>query len=112
LDILKELRTETGKLFHIQIGTVSLELKFTNHAKERIERWGLTEQQALETLLYPQEVLRGHHGRFIAHRRYGDHIVRAVYEYEGGVPLLVTVYFPYANRYYQGGKQHEDKILF
>lgn len=109
--ILKEEKVSNGKLLFIQVNLISVQVKFTNHAKERMKRWGLTKEQVLETLLYPEEVLQGHHGRFTAHRRYRDHIVRAVYEYEGEIPVLVTVYFPYAKRYYQGGGQYEDKIL-
>jgi len=109
--ILKEEKAENGILFQVKVDLISVRIKFTNHAKERMLKWQLNKEQVLETLLYPEEVLRGHHGRFIAHRRYGDHIVRAVYEYEGETPVLVTVYFPYAKRYYQGGGQYEDKIL-
>jgi len=109
--ILKEEKVPNGKLLLVQANLISIRVKLTNHAEERMKRWSLTKEQVLETLLYPEEVLRGHHGRFIAHRRYGDHIVRAVYEYEGEIPVVVTVYFPYAKRYYQGGGWYEDKIL-
>ncbi len=64
-----------------------------------------------ETLLTLDEVLVGHHNRFIAHRCYGQHILRAIYEYDNLMPSLVTVYFPYKKRYYEGGGQFEDKIL-
>lgn len=36
---------------------------------------------------------------------------RAVYEYEGELPVLVTVYFPLTERYFRGGGTHADKIL-
>ena len=66
----------------------------------------------VETLLLPEEVLVGHGNRYIAHRRYGDHLViRAVYEYENDLPVLLTVYFPYRERYFNGGGTYEDKIF-
>jgi hypothetical protein len=65
----------------------------------------------VETLLSPEEVLIGHRGRFIAHRGYGDHVVRAVFEYQNRLPVLITVYFPYKDRYFKGGGIFEDKIL-
>ena len=37
--------------------------------------------------------------------------MRAVYEYEEEVPVLVTVYFPYQDRYFKGGGVYEDKIF-
>lgn len=57
------------------------------------------------------EVLIGHFDRYIAHKVIGSHVIRAVYEYSGTLPVLITVYFPYANRYFQGETIHEDKIL-
>jgi hypothetical protein len=69
------------------------------------------EEIVAESLLLPEEVIIGHRNRYIAHRRYDGHLVRAVYEYEGELPVLLTVYFPYANRYFQGGGAYEDKIL-
>ncbi len=65
----------------------------------------------VETLLLPEEVIVGHGNRYIAHRRYDNHLVRVVYEYEEGVAIVLTVYFPYINRYFRGGGVYEDKIL-
>jgi hypothetical protein len=33
------------------------------------------------------------------------------YEYFDSNPLIVTMYFPYASRYYQGGGSYADQIL-
>ena len=65
----------------------------------------------IETLILPEEVVVGHGRRYIAHRRYGNHLIRAIYEYEEEMPLLLTVYFPYVNRYLKGSGIYEDKIL-
>ena len=60
------------------------------HAMERMTKWSLTPEIVGETLLDPEEVLVGHHSRFIAHRCYGHHILRAVYEYTNLIPALIT----------------------
>jgi hypothetical protein len=73
--------------------------------------WGLSEEQVLGSLLYPEEVLTGHYGRYIAHKRFGTHVVRVVYEYERKTPVLITVYYPLATRYFEGEGRYEDKIL-
>ena len=73
----------------------------TFHALERVERWRLTERQVLGPLL-PEEVLRGHRDRFIAHRRKGTRVVRVVYEYDQRLPAVLTVYCPAAKRYIVG----------
>lgn len=106
----RQLRTK-GVLYSIKAFDKILKILYLSHAIERIKKWGITEEMAAEALVLPEEVIRGHRNRYIAHRRYGDHLVRAVYEYEGKMPVLVTVYFPYVERYFKGGGIYEDKIL-
>ncbi len=55
--------------------------------------------------------MNGHNNRFIANKRYNGHIIRAVYEYDINIPVLVTVYYPTAKRYFKGGRNFADKIL-
>lgn len=100
-----------GKVYVIRIFDRIIKILFVFHAIERVKRWGITEEMVAETLLLPEEVLVGHRNRYIAHRRYGDHLVRAVYDYEDDLPVLITVYFPYKDRYFKGGEVYEDKIL-
>lgn len=76
-----------------------------------VARWRLTDQGVLAALLAPEEVLRGHRGRFIAHRRARGRVLRVIYEYEGPTPVVITVYNPLAQRYFHGGAVYEDRIL-
>ena len=39
------------------------------------------------------------------------HVVRVIYEYQGKIPVVITVYFSFAQRYFGGGGVYEDKIL-
>jgi hypothetical protein len=89
----------------------NVEILFLNHAIDRLAKWKLTPEMIGDTLLEPDEVLTGHHERFIAHKCFGKHILRAVYEYDNLIPSLITVYFPFKDRYYEGGERFEDKIL-
>ena len=100
-----------GVLHNITLSEQTHDILFLFHAKDRMKKWGITDKMVVETLLWPEEVLAGHRERFIAHRRYGDHVVRAVYEYQKELPVLVTVYFPYVERYFQGGGIYENKIF-
>lgn len=100
-----------GSLLHLSSKGKKVSLILTFHARERMRLWSLSEKRVLESLLYPEEILIGHRGRYIAHRRYGLHLVRAIYEYEGKVPILITIYYPFANRYFEGGGKYADKIL-
>ena len=100
-----------GKIYRMRIGGKVVKILVTFHCLKRMEKWDIDINDLLGTLLFPEEVLKGHFDRYIAHKRSGDHIIRTVYEYESEVPIVLTVYFPYASRYYQGGKTYEDKIL-
>jgi hypothetical protein len=100
-----------GSIYKIFAKGRTLSILLTFHTLERIVIWRLTEQAVLRTLLFPEEVLKGHRDRFIAQRRAGRHIVRAVYEYEGDMPVVITVYHPLAKRYFQGGGTYENRVL-
>jgi hypothetical protein len=100
-----------GEIYTVTANGQTVSVLFTFHALWRIAQWRLTVRSVLETLLCPEEVLRGHRGRLIAHRRDKRHVVRAVYEYEASMPEVITVYYPYAKRYFQGGGIYEDHIL-
>lgn len=110
-----EISTEkvqiSGKLFSFAIDEKVVDVLFLYHALERAKKWELSIEQIAETLFSPDEVLKGHFNRFIAHKIYNEHVLRAVYEYDNNVPVLVTVYYPYAQRYFQGGLTYEDKIF-
>lgn len=100
-----------GILYRIDCKSKTIEILFTFHAIQRIKRWNLDENKIIETLLFPEEVLLGHYKRFIAHRQYEEHLLRAVYEYDNCIPVVITVYYPYKQRYFRGGGQYEDKIF-
>lgn len=100
-----------GTVHEIRANRADVSVLLTHHALRRLEQWRLTDDLVVRALLFPEEVLIGHHGRFIAHLRRGDHLVRVIYEYEERLPVAVTVYSPFARRYFQGGGTYEDRIL-
>ena len=111
MNIITRKKHPKGILYEINVEIKNVKILFLFHAIERMKKWKITEEMIIETLISPEEVLIGHNNRFIAHKVYGEHIVRAVYEYENGMPVLITVYFPYKNKYFRGGNIYEDKIL-
>lgn len=110
-EIVSESTTVKGKLFIIKVQEIELKIFFTNHSLLRIKKWEIEINKVIETLLFPEEVIIGHRHRFIAHRRYNDHLIRIIYEYDEEIPTIVTVYYPKALRYFQGGGKFEDKIF-
>lgn len=112
LNIFKIEEKERGKIYHIRIINEEIELMITWHAIDRGEIWGVDADSVIKALVYPEEVVIGHRSRYIAHKRVGTHLVRVIYEYdENGHPVVITVYFPYAERYYKGGGTYADKIF-
>lgn len=100
-----------GEIFRIDINGSVIEILYTHHALERIKLWEIPSESVTEALLLPEEVIVGHRGRFIAHKRYGNHLIRAVYEYDATLPVVITVYYPRSNRYFEGGEKYADKIF-
>ena len=111
-EIIKIEEKERGKVYHLRINKRKIKIMITWHARGRSEIWELDMEKVLDALVYPEEVVTGHYNRYIAHKRYGEHIIRAVYEYnELEIPVVITVYFPFAERYYKGGGTYADKIF-
>ena len=111
-NIIKIEEKERGKVYHIRINKKDIELMITWHAIDRGEMWGVDVERVINALIYPEEVVIGHHRRYIAHKIEEEHLIRAVYEYdEDRIPIVITVYFPYAERYYNGGGTYADKIF-
>lgn len=111
IKIIDKQSHSRGEIYTIGIEEKTIKILFLFHTIERIKKWNLKEEMVVETLLVPEEVIIGHRNRYIAHRRYDNHLVRAVYEYEDRLPVLLTVYFPYVDRYFKGGGVYEDKIF-
>ena len=109
--IVSRLKHPKGILLKIGVKDKNVEVLLTHHALDRMALWGLSEGRVLETLLYPEEVLIGHYGRYIAHKSSRTHVIRAVYEYQKKRPVLITVYCPLKSRYFEGEGRYENKIL-
>ncbi|MBI4753548.1 DUF4258 domain-containing protein [Candidatus Desantisbacteria bacterium] len=100
-----------GVVYTINVQWHEIHIKFTHHSLERINVWELETKSVIEALLFPEEVVIGHGGRFIAHLCDNGHIIRVIYEYEGLLAVVVPVYYPYAFRYFQGGGSYANKIF-
>ena len=111
-EIIEIEEKERGKVYHIRINKKNIRIMITWHAIDRSKMWELDMERVIDALMCPEEVVIGHRSRYIAHKREDEHLVRAVYEYDkDGNPVVITVYFPYAERYYKGGGTYADKIF-
>ncbi len=110
-EIKRREKHPRGEIFTLSVGDGNVDVLLTSHAYLRTMKWGLRVKQVLEVILFPEEVVLGHRNRYIAHRLSGDHVIRVIYEYKEKLPVIITVYYPYSKRYFQGGGTYEDKIL-
>ncbi len=102
--------TPKGKYLEVDCENQLVTIIFTWHSLDAIEDYEMVLENILYFLLYPEEVVKGHANRYIAHRRLNHHLARVVYEYDGRNVIVITFYISYVNRYFREGK-YEDKIL-
>ncbi len=75
----------------------------TWHALDGADDYNISVNELLNFLIYPEEVIKGHVNRFIAHKRLNRHLARVIYEYENKTIIVITFYISYVNRYFRGG---------
>ena len=110
IKIIKSINTSKGKLFEIKVNSEVIRIVLTWHALDGADDYNISENELLNFLIYPEEVIRGHVTRFIAHKRLNRHLARVIYEYENETVVVITFYISHVNRYFRGGI-YEDKIL-
>ncbi len=110
MQIIKSEDAPRGKSLQVKIKEKTLSIIFTWHALDAIKEYRFSIEDVLNFLINPEEVIKGHGGRLIAHRRLNSHLARVVYEYDSKSIVVVTFYKAHVHRYYRGGS-YEDKIL-
>jgi len=73
----------------------------SNHAKERIKVYNLTEKVVIEAINNPDEVVEGYDGTVIAHKLLNEHLLRVVYIKEKNGFKVITAYSAKKERYYK-----------
>jgi hypothetical protein len=66
-EILKTDEIKRGRLYSLKVGEREIKILLAFHSVERAKVWDLKDDHVLSAILYPEEVLEGHRGRFIAH---------------------------------------------
>jgi len=110
IEILSERDIPRGKIIILKVGDVEVTVLLTNHLLDAAKEYSLEVEEVLNAVLFPDEVIRGHSRRFVAHKLLNDYLIRVVYEYENGIPVVITLYIARKERYFRGGI-YEDKIL-
>lgn len=72
-----------------------MNILYTRHAQQRMRQRKVREEEVVETLENPDEIIPGDNGGDMAIKRYGNREVRVVYtEPEEGTFLIYTVMKP------------------
>lgn len=81
------------------------DLKYTHHAEQKFlvlkrHDFEVTVEQVEETVLHPDRVISHSGGRFIAQRGItARHVLRVVYRMEMNIPVVITFYPGWKERY-------------
>ena len=74
-------------------------VKITKHARERMEKYELKEEQVTNCLKKPDLIIKGNEGRKIAQKRLNGYVLRVIYEETGNNFVVITTYKAKRERY-------------
>jgi hypothetical protein len=75
------------------------EIEFSKHARERMERYEISEADVRRTIDEADEVLDTYGGRRIYQKQMDKHVLRVIVEDYKGARRIITVYLAKARRY-------------
>jgi len=76
-------------------------IRLTEHARFRMMRYQISEEEVTACLRNPDKVVGGYKGRKIAHKVKNRYVIRVIYE-ENELITVVTVYLAWKSRYERG----------
>jgi hypothetical protein len=75
------------------------QIRFHEHAEEKMRRREISKQLTLETLKNPEAVTEGKYGRKIAQKVIGRYLLRVIFEEHEDFILVITLYLTKPRRY-------------
>lgn len=76
-----------------------MKFRFTKHATERMQKYGLTEKLIKTCVKNPSLVIEGKDGRKIAQKRLNGYVLRVIYEEINNTCVVITTYKARSERY-------------
>ena len=73
----------------------------SSHAKERINRYNLTEKIVIQAIENPDETVEGYSGTLIAHKLFKEYLLRVVFIKQKEKIKIITVYPAKKERYWR-----------
>lgn len=78
INIVKSISGVKGKLLYVDVDKKAVQIIITWHALDSMKDYSVSIEKVLEYLLFAEEIIKGHAGRFIAHRKLNNHLARVV----------------------------------
>ena len=76
-----------------------MKLIILEHVLDRMEEYGISEEQVIETIHHPDSIVPGHNERKIHQKRLNGHILRVVLEENEEILRVITTYKARSDRY-------------
>jgi len=76
-----------------------MKIIFTSYAEDTISDRAIPKEEIIDALLFPFEIKEGMDGRFIAHKIFGEKLLRVVFEISKNTYIVVTAYYTNQRRY-------------
>ena len=76
-----------------------MDIVYTEYAEETIGDRKIGKKEIENSLLNPDEIVQGKKNRKIAHKLFGNKMLRVVFETEGKTYIVITAYYTQPGRY-------------
>lgn len=76
-----------------------MEIEITNHAKERMRTYDITENLVKDTVKNPDNITEGYGGRNIYQKKLNGYVLRVIVEENREMKRVITVYKARGERY-------------
>ena len=76
-----------------------MEILLIRHARERMIKYELTEEEIMACLNCPDLIITGRENRRIAQKRLNGYVLRVIYEKVGNTFIVITTYKAKRDRY-------------
>jgi len=76
-----------------------MKIEILDHARERMDIYGVLEALVKETLEEPDSVAESYNNRKIAQKKINGYVLRVIYEEKNATKIIITVYKAKSGRY-------------
>jgi translation initiation factor IF-3 len=76
-----------------------MRIVYSEHARQNMLERKIHERLVAGALSFPDKIILSRKGRKIAHKKFGNRLLRVVYKETDKVYIIVTVYFSRSDRY-------------